>query len=374
MKKKILLFARDPGAANCLVPVFLKLKNSKIFIPCLFGKEFALDIFDREKITYTDITKKLKRTSEDDIEIFLRRGGYSCIVTGTTSKDDLTDRYLWRVGRKLGIPTIAILDQWMNYISRFSFHTNENFLIDILPDTICVMDEFAKKEMLKAGFPVDRIEITGQPHFETVIKKQKEITRQEIKKFKNKLDINYGKNVVFASEPLTKDHGVDLGYSQFSIFKEVFLCLEKIAKKENKINMIFKLHPRDDKRSVNKLISGLNKNNNLRIIILEKAAPQLLISSVDLIIGMSSMFLIEGALVNKPIISVQIALDGRAKRKNTFILDKIGYGKTIFKRNELMDEIKNKLKHKVCDKILNFPGNSSEKVIKSIDRLIKYYD
>jgi hypothetical protein len=55
----------------------------------------------------------------------------------------------------------------------------------------------------------------------------------------------------------------------------------------------------------------------------------------DLICGMSSMFLIESAVLGKTIISMQMGLN----RENPFILDKIGAVKSVLNKKALEDKI-----------------------------------
>jgi len=73
------------------------------------------------------------------------------------------------------------------------------------------------------------------------------------------------------------------------------------------------------------------QTENLEILVDPGFNPFLLLKASDLIIGMSSMFLIEALFFSKPILSVQIGL----KCPDPFILSSIGYIQSIKRREDL---------------------------------------
>lgn len=117
MMKRILLFARDPGGANTLIPLYSRLvKGYEVLV---YGKDVAVKWFQNEGILCKDICDSYKKITLENMELFLQEVRPNVIITGT-SLDDYTERYLWKSAENLGIKTFAILDQWMNMGIRFS--------------------------------------------------------------------------------------------------------------------------------------------------------------------------------------------------------------------------------------------------------------
>lgn len=252
---KILFFAHDPGGINAITPLIEPLKNEGF-----------------EVISYFKILpKNILHDFKPDI-----------IITGT-SANDKTEKRLWQEAKELKIKSVAILDHWANYGIRFSkwgLKEIENFNKnpDIFPNYIIVMDEFAKKEAINDGIPEGIILPLGNPHFETI-------------KHKATTPFNPDPSlIVFASEPYIEDYGTGL---------------EKIAAKDiidfcskNGKNVIIKLHP---KESVEKYKEFEREN-----VVLNKETPLTeIMKKASLTISMTSMALIEGAILGLPILSYQ---------------------------------------------------------------------
>lgn len=81
--------------------------------------------------------------------------------------------------------------------------------------------------------------------------------------------------------------------------------------------------------------------------------------SVDLVCGMSSMFLLESMICQKPVLSIEIGL----KRDNPFILDRIGYCKSILSEEELQKKL---------GQIFCSSQNGSNKTTQAYENMIGY--
>lgn len=373
--KKILLYSRDPGAANCIIPVYKKIKKTKRYRVELFGKDFALDLYKANQCTYVDIKKIIPQINLSAIKHFLRNGNYDLVLTGNTG-NDFTDRILWDAAKQLRILTIAIVDNWQNYTNRFSYElpqVRKKSRVEILPDRICIMDNYARKEMVDEGFPSHKLVVTGQPYLEVVLRRQKKITRKEKITFSKQLGIKKDNYLItFASEPIIETwcNIVGLGYTQITIFKAVMAILLKIAKecKTRNFTVLIKLHPSEKNSIFNETVASYYPlPDNIKIIIQKIISLRLIIAVSDLIIGMSSMFLIEAALAGKPYLSVQIGL----KTKDPFVLSRSGVSKSILSSRELFRMIKMYINgHAPRIKKPLFIRNASDNIIKLINSLL----
>lgn len=369
--KKILFFARDPGGANAILPVYKKVRNQ--FETHIFAKDFALKKIAAEgNIPAADITKEYAKGSYREIYDFLKKLNPDLIITGT-SLDDFTERYLWKASEEMRIKSFAILDQWMNPGIRFSEYTYEQEEIYekhrrhcYMPYRICVMDELAKTMLIKEGIDETRIAVTGQPHFDTIFQTYK------------KAEASYPGdciNIVFASEPILQDYDRNnfensyWGYNEKSIFFHLYSCLKTIAMDASKsIRIILRPHPRENTETWIETIKPL-ENKNLRIVIDNKHDSFSILKSADIVCGMSSMFLLEAVICKKPILSIEIGLC----RENPFVLSKLGICPSIMTEEELSRQLTQTIRN-LCngkgEKSINFEYKKGaiENIISTIEK------
>jgi hypothetical protein len=344
MNKKIILFSRDPGGANTIIPLVKPLEK-KGYVVELFGKDAALEKYANAQVQSVDITKSIHEISKDSILDFLKRKKPDFIITGT-SGNDCTEKYLWAASNKLKVPSFAIVDQWMNYGIRFSKYQimdigkyNEHKKHDFLPTKILIMDEYAKKEAINEGLEPSMLIVTGQPHFEALREYKSENVTSGPERINRKYNIAESAYLItFASEPISKDYGINeayMGYNEQAIFKILANNLKKIALDfDRKITLIIKLHPREQENSYRDILDLSDEKIDIHID--KNSNPLDLILSSNLICGMSSMFLIESVILGKPVISVQIGLNN----KNPFILNRRGIIKSILDEDSLFMELK----------------------------------
>ncbi len=87
------------------------------------------------------------------------------LVCGTSLENNLESKYL-KIAIDSNIRTISIIDHWTNFDIRFKL--NKGFLF---PDYILLNDEYAFKKAKKSGLPENKLKIVGNPHLETISKK-----------------------------------------------------------------------------------------------------------------------------------------------------------------------------------------------------------
>ena len=344
MHKKVLLFSRDPGGANTIIPLIkpLQLKGYEVK---LYGKDFALKRYKFFGFDGVDLAKEISDISFDKILGFIQDESPSVIITGT-SADDMTEKYMWLAAKQLGIHAFAILDNWMNYGVRFSEYGVSNLekykkskIHKYLPSKIFVMDKYAKTEMVKDGIYDDIVEVTGQPYFELLTNQVQKISKHKIEKLRNSLAKDFSDFVItFVSEDIENSYGADnyLGYTEKTIFNFFMKSLEEIISYTNKkITVVIKLHPKENRNSYNAFIADF-RNKKIKILVEHEINSWDLVMCSDFVCGMVSMFLLEAMLLNKPIISIQIGLT----KKNSFVLDQLGILKSILDQNILTNKLK----------------------------------
>ncbi len=339
--KSALLFSRDPGGANTIIPLVAPL-NRLGYTVNLYGKEIALKIYSDSGLSGRDIMSEIDNISSASVAEFLREASPDIVVTGT-SAEDFTEKFLWKAGGELGIPSLAILDNWMNYGIRFSPYTptdsssyERHRSCPFLPSRIAVMDEHARNESISDGLPADRIVVSGQPYFERIFGMANDPEARS--RLSAAHDINDDDFVViFASQPIANDYGPAgdrWGYTEQTILSHLLAALETMAGKiQQRLVLIIRPHPRESREALDKISGGSGKVHSLFD---DESDPWALMKRADLVCGMWSMFLIESVILGRPTLSIQIGLN----RENPFIFDRRNILKSIRTERELRDRLR----------------------------------
>jgi len=150
---------------------------------------------------------------------------------------------------------------------------------------------------------------------------KKRVSREAIVSLRNSLGVG-GQDVliVFASEPITESHGTktpSFGYTERTIVKDLLEELQEMKQEtKHKMVLIIRPHPREHRGKFDQLRNL--SSQGLEVIVNSDRDSDQLIEAADCVCGMSSMFLLESALLGKPIISIQIGLMG----ESLFVLDR----------------------------------------------------
>ncbi len=336
MKKgniRVLFFAHDPGGVNVLLPLIKSIDRKKYYID-VYGRNESRCLFEKAGIDYKVLPDKY--VDEDSLEDLLVKNSIEVVVTGT-SANDFTEKYLWKAASNRGILSIAVLDAWINYGIRFSKwgqrdsdKYDKDADITYIPSVICVMDELSKRELIRVGIPELRIIVTGQPYLECLAKTLESVSKREIKKCRERIlgTSSNKKIILYASDNISssfndKEHELYFGYNEKTIFEELNILLKDRASED--FVLIIRPHP---KENIEYWKSRIEHEKSYKVIIDKEIPLGIILNSADIVISMMSMILIEAALINKPILSVQIGLKGG----DPFYLSQIGVTETIVSR------------------------------------------
>ena len=168
MKKrvKIIFSAQDPGGFNALWPIIKELKKKRNVLSKIVLANESREIAKKRKINFRDAGK----LSQKSLIKLIQRDKPDLVFTAT-SLGLSVEKIITKIAKKQGVKTAAIIDFWVNYKLRFSDPGTEN--LAYLPDYILVVDEIMKKEMVKEGFDLKRIFVSGNPYFSTFLKEEK---------------------------------------------------------------------------------------------------------------------------------------------------------------------------------------------------------
>ena len=292
---KILFVASDPGGSRALIPIINACEernlNSVVVDHGYLGREVSdtvMKIDAQEFINYEHFKDSQSRHA------------YSVLCFGTSLKDNIPLRIVFNA-KNIGIPTICILDNWMNYKHRLCLK-KDNY---VWPDIYAVMDEYAKMKAIEEGIPEEMIKITGHPAFSNIIDLHQEIQNVDNS---NNIQTRNKKLIVFVSEPVEHDNlnaineKLKRNYTEKDVLKILYDKCKLLSKKLS-INIL--PHPRED---INSLKSYVSEIGGVADDVVIDGHNRDIIGGADGVIGMTSILLYESWLKGKPTLSLQPGL------------------------------------------------------------------
>ncbi|MBY0449742.1 MAG: hypothetical protein K2X01_03865 [Cyanobacteria bacterium] len=370
----ILLFACDPGGANALLPLQEGLEKAGYNL-LWFGKNQAFDLFSNagipvEYLSVSSASAVHSNAVAHSLHQLLIATTPQIVITGTSAEDD-TEKKLWEACSQQNIPSVAILDSWVNYGIRFSAFPvsrmaefEKNPELTYQPSRVFVMDEEAKRQLCKIGIAKEKITVTGQPYFQklrnTMTTERRRWARDYVRELlksncPNSVEGSKQRDILvtFASQPLSQMYDIDyLGYSEKTIFSHCLEALNEASQRlpeGSKITFLVWLHPKEvaeeetvhwfEEASHNFTSDRLSVCIGQKIITKSLTVWDLIVAS-DLVLGMTSMMLVETYLLSRPFLSVQIGLD----RENDFVLSQRGLGESVLDSLTLVRKLSSILK------------------------------
>jgi hypothetical protein len=314
----------DPGGAEAVAPVLATLRATPGLVVHALTYRQACDVFDRHRIPREGLAD---RTSVEDAQAILRERKAGLLFTGTSLNGlDLEKRFLL-AGRTLPIPSLAVLDYWSNYRVRFS---DASGALTGLPDKIAIMDEQARREMREVGFEDERLVVTGQPAFDRLAGVRRRCAHDERESLRSRLGLpTTDLLVLFASQPISSVFGKDAscplypGYTEQDVLEQLVSALKRIAARAGKpMTLLIRPHPRETDWPVR---SGTD--HGLRTILSPRgdAVDELL--AADLVVGMTTVLLVEACLLGCVVVSLQPNL----RLDDTLPTNRQGYSRPVYR-------------------------------------------
>lgn len=235
--------------------------------------------------------------------------------------------------RKHGIRHVQFIDSWFNYAQRVLMSNPEG----ITPDTVCVIDNAAKKEAIEGGIPETFITCTGHPVWERALTSAPNTASR--------------KDIVFAAQPLSEINSMqDLGYTEEDVWKH--LIQFKYAFPHLLDNLVYRPHP-----------SQTRKPEKLPSFARFSTPREKIFQTCGTMISMFSAIMVEGYLNGQHVIGLQPGL----KKDNICPLYKRGFVTHITNKDlmALRNELENPMENKRNDfsKLLNHSLSRFEDVI-----------
>jgi len=276
----VVAVARDAGAAAALLPVIDHLAAK--------GAHVRAIGYDRAALAWERADWPVLALEESaDVESLvgvLRGWGTTTLLSGTSMKVERDARF-WAAADAAAAHCVALVDHWRNLVARFTVER----ALDHRPPQIAVMDENAAQTLIAAGCPAGTIVVTGQPALDGLCSPTVAARRRA----RARLGVRDDRQIVlFASEPKSR-HGGD-PYDEYEVTEMLTRAVEETLPDAL---LVLKLHPLDRADAFPDLRE--------RAVVVRGLAPAQAIAAADVMVGMTSMLLLEAGLSGVPTISLR---------------------------------------------------------------------
>lgn len=333
----ILFFVEDPGAANFVAPLIPALQKEMFNVKTL-ADGIARDYLSKYEIAFE--SNDAKETADQILDQYKPK----LLVVGTAENPDTFGLKLVEKARSQRIKSVGVIDARMNTEHRFRGRTDN--ALSYAPDYILVPDEWTKDSFIKLGYPKDNISVSGNPHYDYVFEEANRMRNEGRSKIRDKIfpDANSNKLIItFVSEgsqrtiPRSymqtynnnynfKGRGSSIGRTEIAI-EEI---LDAIRPSRQTFYLVLRLHPKDDPSD---FLIYMNEFDYFS----QKENPLETVYASDLVIGMTSMLLLEAAQMSVPVLSI---IPKSAEENWLCNTDNVMISKAK-NRKELMNAVKN---------------------------------
>ena len=302
-KAKILVFVEDPGPAAyaaLLLSVFERCNWGVVLCASGVAAKYLL----KNGIEFIDAPPP-----EESADL-LSRISPNCLLTGTAENPDTLGLRLIVEARSANIPSVAFIDACMNSAYRFRGTTSDP--LAYVADWLLVPDDWALRSFVDLGLSSERIVVCGHPQYDNIRARAKEWELAGgVSTMRQRIFPSVPKDqriITFISEGehrfnlLPKatfarfgfqGRGVDKGRTKI-ILEEVLDVVKECSRRPY---VVFRAHPTEQTDGYIQYGAEINYFSS-------DESPLELIYASDLVVGMTSILLLEAALLGRPTLAV----------------------------------------------------------------------
>ena len=219
--------------------------------------------------------------------------GASLVFTGTSHPDSSGSFELQAIAaaERLGLPTAAFVDHWVNF--RLRFESDRGL---ILPGTILVIDEAARRRAIAEGLPEDRLRIWPSPHLVYLARHWR--PRRDRTETRRLLGLGEQTFVIlYAPDPIRmRDPGGLRGFDEIGATRDLLGCLGRLG---DRVQLLVKLHPLQPPEPLRALLAA-----SPEVIVAAETQSDVpaLIHAADAVVGFFSNLLLEADALKRPVV------------------------------------------------------------------------
>lgn len=161
---RILAVGHDVGGAQVLLQVVKEFKKrSGVKVDLIIGR-MAQKVFARHRPQIVDET-----WSEPELSRYFEQNRPDLLLTSTSWKARLEQSFR-NHARRLGIPSVVLMDFWSNYRMRWQ---HADYCFEDGHDHVCVVDAAMARALKKEGYPQKKLHRFGHPYLEQCVLENK---------------------------------------------------------------------------------------------------------------------------------------------------------------------------------------------------------
>lgn len=295
MSVDVLMYVEDPGAANYVADLPSALAG-RGWTTCLMADGHA----------YSHLLQRgIKPAAVDDsitADELLDRLKPRLVCVGTSENQDSFGFDLIVAAQQNGIVTVGTVDAFGNADYRFRGKTNNP--LTYVPDWLAVPDQWTKEAYMALGYLSERIAVCGHPHYDHVLSTAKRLMKDDRRKLRKRMfPANHTDDpvVVFVSEISTglnpgkysrsQDytlHGRGALAGRTEIVIEEFL--DAVAVLGTRPYLVLRMHPKNTREELASFLGDFHQ-------VSQNESPLELVYASDLVVGMTTMLLVEAAIM-----------------------------------------------------------------------------
>lgn len=297
-----LAFVEDPGAAVYLsfLPEALQTEG----VNCrVIATGHALEILARNGMTAERLSPSATGVA------MLEAHKPSLVIVGTSENPDSFSFDLIKAARTRGITTVGIVDAAANVAERF--RGRDDHPLFFAPDWLVVPDEETAKEFRNLGFPAGQVQACGHPQYDEVLDLRSKWSEQDRLRQREKWLPAAGQGrpiLMFISELSTglnaQQFRVSPAYTLQGkpesdgrteiVLDELLMAIQDLPEKPY---LVLRLHPKQGR-------NDLPRHQQLFDQISQSEPALELVNAADVIVGMTSMLLLESSLLGRSTLSL----------------------------------------------------------------------
>ena len=352
-----LIYVEDPGAVNFIINL-PKLLNSNGYRSVILANGASCQYLDARGISYDSVSIK----SPKQILDFYKPNVF---LVGTTENPDSLGLLLTNQAKLIDIMTIGFVDMFCNANKRFKGRSSNSLFY--CPEVLLVPDINTKDAYIGLGYNDHDVTVTGHPHYEFVHKWGKQVSNKEKMLLRKKIFpgalndrpvvvfISEGKDLLDESASLKNEKYsfVGRGDSKFRTMIALEELIDGLLSVNLRAHIVLRLHPKDNKSDYAGII---NEVSQLSIV----ENPLEVVIAADLVVGMTSMLLLEASILEIPTLSILSVESEKEWMPNTIS----GVTTVVSNREELALTLESK--------VLNQVKKNSNSTEDSLDNVYYY--
>ncbi len=337
MKTDVLIYVEDPGAANYVAGLPGALVSRGITATLLAAGHAV------EYLRGRGVEVETFHEGASAVEI-LSAFSPRLLVVGTSENEDTIGLRLVEAARSLGIRSAAVVDALSN--SAYRFRGKGKDPLGFAPDLLFLPDRLTKDTYVSLGYPGANAVVCGHPHYDEVLDAAERLANMDRAALRSALfpgAAESGTVIVFVSEVSTglneaqyrrsadytlTGRGKSEGRTEIVI--EEFLDAVRLMKQRP--TLVLRLHPKNTSEEFSGYLREFDQVSG-------EGDPLALVYAADLAVGMSSMLLMEAAVMGRPTLSIL----PRASERDWLPSIRMGLTRCVTSREELRSALRDEI-------------------------------